>query len=145
MCLCIPSRKFSVDNPESQKCLVLVYKRWMPGEGWAHFYPLLHCTLYVLLIIDYSRFQIFRHDIAKKYRINWLMRRIRPRKFNVRLFSTELIPTRFIFTKEAYRGAPFSLQGTTFVFFNYIVPKYLKPTIYVTGKTEFGWPNLSRH
>ena len=57
------------------------------------------------------------------------MRRIRPRKFSVRLISTELIPTRFILTKEAYRAAPFSLQGTTFVFFNYIVPKYLKPTI----------------
>ena len=57
------------------------------------------------------------------------MRRIRPRKFSVRLISTELIPTRLIFTKEAYRAAPFSLQGTTFVLFNYIVPKYLKPTI----------------
>ena len=58
------------------------------------------------------------------------MRRICQRKFSVRLISTELIPTRLIFTKEAYRAAPFSLRGTTFVLFNYIVPKYLKPTIY---------------
>ena len=64
------------------------------------------------------------------------MRRIRPRKFSVRLVSTELIPTRLIFTKEAYRAAPFSLQGTTFVLFNYIVPKYLKPTI-VSNKGGF--------
>ena len=44
---------------------------------------------------------------------------------------TELISTRLIFTKEAYRAAPFSLHGTTFVLFNYIVPKSLKPTIYM--------------
>ena len=86
-------------------------------------------AFYYFPLLWYSRFQIFRHDIAKNYRINWLMRRIYPRKLSVRLISTELIPTRFIFTKEAYRAAPFSLQGTTFVLFNYIVPKYLKPTI----------------
>ena len=68
------------------------------------------------------------------------MRRIRPRKFSVRLVSTELIPTRLIFTKEAYRAAPFSLQGTTFVLFNYIVPKYLKPTIVAAYVLTLSYP-----
>ena len=95
-----------------------------------HFWPAL-CLSLQWFVVVYSRFQIFRHDIAKKYKIKRLMRRIRPRKFSVRLVSTELIPTRFIFTKEAYRATPFSLQGTTFVLFNYIVPKYLKPTIFL--------------
>ena len=98
------------------------------GAGSPRHYP----------IRKYSRFQIFRHDIAKKYKIKRLVRRKRPRKFSVRLVFTELILTLLIFTTEAYRAAPFSLQGTTFVLFNYIVPKYLKPTIVnIRGQIKF--------
>ena len=45
------------------------------------------------------------------------MKRIRPKEFNVKLVSTELISTRLKFTKEAFKAAPFSLQGTTCSFY----------------------------
>ena len=43
MCLCIPSRKSSVDKPESQECPEFFFS------------PLSHCTLYALLIHEYAK------------------------------------------------------------------------------------------
>ena len=67
----------------------------------------------------------FKYLSTIQNKLNYL----RSKEFGVRLISTRSIPARLIFTKEAYIATPFLLQGLTFLPFNYIVPKYLKPTI----------------
>ena len=87
------------------------------------------------MVWSVSKFQILRHDIAKNYKRNRIMLRMRPKEFSVRLVSTKSIPTRLISTMKTYRAAPFSFQGTLLhrskglSSREVIIFEYLKPTI----------------
>ena len=83
----------------------------------------------------YSRFQIFRHDIVKKYKSRALKRKWRG---PIRILCEFELSRNQSSGNQSHTKFPWTYSPHKSIYsvvFSYIVPKYLKPTIYTVAAT----------